>query len=324
MSKRKITQQQQRRIAEKQARILDTSTAEPGLVIAHHGKSLEVEDNNGKVIICKKRQHLGPIVPGDWIKWQLENGSEDGVAIAIEPRISLLSRPGHRNAEHAVAANIQQMFIVIAPTPAPNQTTVDRYLLAAELQNIRPILILNKEDLLDNIPDREQIMQFIKLYKDIGVTTLMISAKKHQHLDELYTYIDGNTNVFVGQSGVGKSSIISTLLPEAAIKTGELSNIDLGSHTTTTARLYHLPQLHGDIIDSPGMREFPLWQQDLNTIASGFVEFKPFLHNCKYRNCLHVHEPGCALRQAAEEGKISSIRLASYQKILAEMQNNIR
>ncbi len=320
MSKRKINQQQQRRVAEKQYKQLNTPVLS-GLVIAHHGLTLEVEGADGSIRSCNKRQHLGPIVPGDRIKWQLDPVAGTGVVTAIEPRISLLSRPDNRGILHAVAANVDQMCIVIAPTPAPNQTTIDRYLVAAANQNITALLILNKEDLLVIDPQQQALLHLIELYKSIGVTTIVVSAKQHQYLTQLHEQLHNKTSVVVGQSGVGKSSLIGTLLPEIAIRTGELSLQTLqGKHTTTNSRLYHLPQLQGNIIDSPGMREFPLWKLEASELARGFIEFRPYLFDCKYRNCTHFHEPSCGLINAVNNGNISAMRLESYQKILTEMQ----
>ena len=322
MSKRKLNQQQKRRIAVNQAKLLDTPECS-GLVLAHHGKSLEIEDANGKTITCSKRQNLGTVVPGDRVIWQLDTENNSGVVLTVEPRSTLLSRPDARGETHAVAANIDQMFVVIAPTPAPNQTTVDRYLIAAETENIQPILILNKEDLLDNHPDKQQLIDFFNQYKDLGLVTMILSAKQKQHLSLLHQQLDNKISVFVGQSGVGKSSIIDTLLPHHDVKTGALSEQNnQGKHTTTTARLYHLQTGNASIIDSPGIREFPLWPLKPTTLAHGFIEFRPFLQDCKFRNCLHTIEPGCALLNAADAGKISQTRLLSYQKILATMQEN--
>ncbi len=237
----------------------------------------------------------------------------------------MLTRPDARGNLHAVAANIDQMYIVVAPAPAPNQTTIDRYLLAANAQHIEPIIVLNKEDLLEEEQNQLELKELLAVYKSLGLKTMVISAKRLQHLSLLHTSMENRTSVFVGQSGVGKSSIIATLLPHANIKTGEIAaNIKQGKHTTTTARLYHLPQLHAKIIDSPGIREFPLWQLDPASLAQGFVEFIPYLHACKFRNCLHYNEPDCAVTAAAKAGKIAAARLNSYQKILAEMQQEQR
>jgi ribosome biogenesis GTPase len=319
MTKRKINQQQQRRVAEKQYKQLNTPVLS-GLVIAHHGLTLEVEGADGSIRSCNKRQHLGPIVPGDRIKWQLDLVAGTGVVTAVEPRVSLLSRPDARGTLHAVAANVDQMCIVIAPTPAPNQTTIDRYLVAAANQNIEALLVLNKEDLLPVAPQQQALLALIKVYKSIGVATIVVSAKHKQNLELLYEQLTNKTSVVVGQSGVGKSSLIETLLPEIGIRTGELSaQTLLGKHTTTNSRLYHLSELHGNIIDSPGMREFPLWKLEAATLAQGFIEFRPYLMDCKYRNCTHLHEPSCGLITAVQADKISAMRLESYQKILTEM-----
>lgn len=321
MSKRKINQQQQRRVAVKQAKILDTPELS-GLVIAHHGQNLEIEDANGTIIMCNKRQHLGPIVPGDRIKWQLDPVGKTGVVMAIEPRTTLLTRPDTRGGVHAVAANVDQMFITIAPNPAPSQTTIDRYLIAAANKDIEPIIVLNKEDLLPDDRENAELLILLNIYAHIGIKIIAISAKKALNLPALHQMLANKISVFVGQSGVGKSSIISTFLPDTAIKIGDLSSLKQGKHTTTNGRLYHIPQLHGSIIDSPGMREFPLWQLELATLAYGFIEFRPYLQDCKFRNCTHKHEPNCGLLNAVSEGKISQIRLSSYQKIADSMTTN--
>lgn len=323
MSKRKINQQQQRRVADKQSKQLNTPKSS-GLVIAHHGYTVEVEAIDGTIYTCNKRQHLGPIVPGDRIKWQLDPVSGTGIVTAVEPRYSLLSRPDDRDMLHAVAANVDQICIVIAPTPAPNQTTIDRYLIAATNQNISAILVFNKADLLPLDSQKQELLELLEIYKNIGITTIIVSAQQQQHLDSLYEQLANKTSVVVGQSGVGKSSLIATLLPEIAIRTGALTlQTQQGKHTTTNARLYHLPHMHGSIIDSPGMREFPLWKLEVADLAYGFIEFRPYLNDCKYRNCSHLHEPNCGLNNAVDNGKISSKRLASYQKIISEMKKDI-
>lgn len=321
MSKRKINEKQRQRIETNRSKLLDTPE-HTGLVVAHYGTSLDVEDESGNLIVCSKRQHLGVIVPGDSVIWQMDLENNTGVVLKVLPRRTLLSRPNTRGDMHAVAANIDQMFIVFAPTPPPSQTTIDRYLIAAETEGIKPILVMNKEDLLPNDPHQPELLEFLQQYKNLGVPCLVVSAKERQHISLLDQFLAGKISVFVGQSGVGKSSIISILLPELDIKIGDLSILgEHGKHTTTSARLYHLKQQHGIIIDSPGIREFPLWAMEPAALAYGFIEFRPFLGECKFRNCLHTKEPGCALLNAANTGKIAAARLLSYQKILSGMQD---
>lgn len=317
MTKRKISQQQQRRIAKNQAQKLD-SAKQTGLVIANFGQQLEIEAE-GKIILCSKRQNLGPIVPGDEIVWQSDRDDQNAVVVAIKQRKSLLSRPDARGKLHAVAANIDRMFIVFAPEPKPSQTTIDRYLIAARIEGIEPVIILNKEDLLADT-SYSDLLKLLAVYQQIGIKTIQISAKNLEHLSLLHEQMQNNVSVFVGQSGVGKSSIIATILPNIEIKIGAISEtIGQGKHTTTTARLYHVAPLNAAIIDSPGIREFTLWNLTPEDLANQFVEFEPFLQTCKFSNCKHLQEPGCSLLQAANEQKISKQRLNSYQQILNSM-----
>lgn len=316
MNKRKITHQQQRRIAKRQLELSDAEEL-TGLVIANHGQNIEIETTPDNIVLCKQRRHLGAIVPGDVVTWQPVKNTTTGVVTTIKPRSSLLSRPDLRGILHAVAANIQQMLIIFAPEPAPNLCTIDRYLISAMQHNIEPILILNKMDILNDTNKQLEIMQLVNYYQQIGIKTLMVSVKQAPHINTLYPLMTNKNNVVVGQSGVGKSSIISHILPTIPIKVAAISTTH-GKHTTTNARLYHLPH-GGNIIDSPGMREFPLWNIDLNTLAATFIEFRPFLNDCHFRNCLHRNEPGCGLIKAVEQGKISPLRLSSYQKILTSM-----
>ncbi len=319
MSKRKINLQQQRRIQEQRDKLLSTPE-QTGLVVANFGTSLELEDNNGVIITCSKRQHLGPVVSGDKVVWQLDTVTNTGVVLKVEPRTTLLARPDARGELHAVAANIDQMLIVIAPVPPPSQTTIDRYIVVAESTGITPIIILNKEDLLQHASQQAELLEYVKQYENLGIQTILVSAKEKYHLALVEQQLQNKISVFVGQSGVGKSSIIDTFIPEQTVKAGPLSTLGQhGKHTTTTARLYHLPGKQGSIIDSPGIREFPLWEMPAAELALGFIEFKPFLGECKFRNCAHTHEPGCALLHAVSAGKISNVRFQSYQKILAGM-----
>jgi ribosome biogenesis GTPase len=288
-----------------------------GLVIASFGASLEVEAANGERLRCLLRQNLPLIVVGDRVVWQTTQ--EGGVVTALLERRSLLARPDNHGALRGLAANLDQIIVVAAPAPAYSTELIDQYLAAAELTGITPLLLFNKIDLIRD-EDQEGVAQLLQRYRDIGYRVLTASTRVNHGLDELIAQLKGHTNVFVGQSGVGKSSLSNALMPGLNIAVKALSEQSgLGQHTTSTARLYHLPQ-GGSVIDSPGVREFRLWPMDEATLAGGFREFHPFLGRCKFRDCKHQKEPGCALKGAVAAGAISGERLRSYHKIAAQQQ----
>jgi len=340
MSKRKLTRRQAWRIKKIQderaarAQKLDAQTDEQiqegilgieqqGLVISHFGHQLDIEAvsgaQQGNVFRCHLRANLDPMVTGDSVIWR--PGKPTGVVVAANERQSLLSRPDSNSQLRPVAANINYIVIVIAPEPTPHSNLIDRYLVAAETVNIEPIVLLNKIDLQESFLDLK-LNDLLERYKKIGYQVLSASTKTQDGLNTLKVALNQRTSVFVGQSGVGKSSLINALLPEANIRTSELSvNRAKGKHTTTTARLFHFPD-GGDLIDSPGIREFGLWHMDQASLANGFVEFRPFLGHCRFRNCQHQEEPGCALLEAVSQGKITQERLNNYHHILASLNNH--
>ncbi|EFJ2951494.1 TPA: small ribosomal subunit biogenesis GTPase RsgA, partial [Escherichia coli] len=195
----------------------------------------------------------------------------------------------------------------------------DRYLVACETLQIEPIIVLNKIDLLD-----DEGMAFVNeqmdIYRNIGYRVLMVSSHTQDGLKPLEEALTGRISIFAGQSGVGKSSLLNALLGlQKEILTNDVSdNSGLGQHTTTAARLYHFPH-GGDVIDSPGVREFGLWHLEPEQITQGFVEFHDYLGLCKYRDCKHDTDPGCAIREAVEEGKIAETRFENYHRILESM-----
>jgi ribosome biogenesis GTPase len=265
-------------------------------------------------------------VTGDRVIWQapLETGEDNalGVITALLPRQSLLVRPDPYGKLKPVAANIDRILLVIAPLPAPSALLIDRYLVACELTGIPPLLLLNKTDLLT---EETQIAcdSLLAEYEAIGYHTRKVSASAGQ-LADIQALIQTQTVVFVGQSGVGKSSLVNQILPQAQQRTAALSdNSQLGQHTTTTARLFHLPQ-GGFLIDSPGIREFGLWHIDEEQLLNGYREFRPFLGNCRFRNCAHREEPGCALKEAVAEQKISSARWERFQTLRQSLNITIR
>jgi len=321
MSKRHLSQQQQRRIKARRQRSeyeadggdLDTA----GLVIARFGKQVLVEDPAGTTIRCHLRSHLDGLVAGDRVLFNLGDDGL-GVVTAQQPRMNALSRPDARGKVRAVAANIDLMLVVIAPTPEPYRNLIDRYLVAAELAGIDVALVLNKGDLLtDEHPYRDWLLE----YEQLGYTVLTTSDQLSEDA-ALTDLISGKTLVLVGQSGVGKSSIIGRLLPDLDIKVGALSeSVGKGRHTTTAARVFQLP-CGSRLIDSPGIREFGLSHISASDVANGFREFHDFLGNCEFRDCQHRSEPGCALHHARDNGLVSAARYDSFERILASLEAN--
>jgi ribosome biogenesis GTPase / thiamine phosphate phosphatase len=291
-----------------------------GLVITHFGQQLDIEalegEQRGQVFRCFQRSNLEPLVTGDEVIWQAAEPL--GVVVAGLPRRSVLKRPNLFNEIKPVAANIDHVVIVIAPYPEPHLNLIDRYLVAAELMPSEPILLLNKADLLDD-SNREPLQTLLTRYSELGYRTLLVSGKQLDGIDALQQLLLNRNSVFVGQSGVGKSALVNALLPGMNTLEGELSHSEAkGRHTTTAAKLFHFPQ-GGNLIDSPGIREFGLWHVEPAQLLHSFVEFRPYLSGCRFRDCQHEKEPGCKLLEAVAGGKIAPERLASYQLILSTL-----
>ncbi|KZY75317.1 ribosome biogenesis GTPase RsgA, partial [Oleiphilus sp. HI0067] len=244
-----------------------------------------------------------------------------GVIEARLERSTLLQRPDNYGQLKPVASNIDRILIVVALEPTPFANLIDRYLVAAETTGIEPAILFNKSDLITD-DNRDFIHGLMDTYKALGYEVLLTSANDEQDCSEtLLSWLSNHTSVFVGQSGVGKSSLIRTILGDQSIRVGELSeNTRKGTHTTTTAKLFHLPQ-GGRLVDSPGIREFGLWHITEAELLEGFTEFRPFIGYCKFRDCKHEQEPGCAIQQALEEGKISETRMQSYRHILSTLDD---
>jgi len=302
----------------------ELSSEQQGLVICRYSKHFEVEalegEDRGTIHKCVSRANIKSIVAGDKVVWRA-GADQTGVIESRHDRLSLLERPDNFGKLKPVAANIDQMLIVIACEPAPQLNLIDRYLVAAELMNIRPILVLNKSDLL-NSDNKAGIETTLKLYLDIGYQTVNIVSSRHQaaQLAKLPELISDRTSIVVGQSGVGKSSLINTLLPTAKLEVGELSESTReGTHTTTQAKLFHLPQ-GGQLIDSPGIRDFSLWHIDLLQLQQGFSEIADALGLCRFRDCRHENEPGCEILARVKNGEIGEQRFESYLRIKAAIQ----
>lgn len=343
MSKRKLSRQQRWRIekiqAERAERAAKRDAREseklaageygqerPGRVTAHFGRTLDVRpEDSDEAVRCHLRANLEGLVTGDRVIWR---GREDpdgqvveGVVVARGERDSVLERPDARGQLKPVAANIDQILIVFAVEPEPHPNLIDRYLIAAEATGIAPVLVLNKIDLLPE--GGGELLALLRRYEGLGYPVVTTTTEREDGLDALHARLAGRTSVFVGQSGVGKSSLIDRLLPDEELRIGALSKDSRkGTHTTTTARLYPLPDAESaELIDSPGIREFGLGHLDEQQVAEGFIEFRDFLGRCRFRDCRHHHEPGCALLEAVERGEIHSERFASYRRIVESLES---
>ena len=292
-----------------------------GLVIAHFGSQVEVEDQQRNTFRCFLRANLGSLVTGDKVVFRpgtQVNEVATGVVETVLERVTELSRPNPYNEIKPVAANIDFIVLVIAPEPQIHPNLIDRYLVAAENCQIEPIILLNKTDLI--IPEIAPYFDdVLATYENLGYRSLKVCSKQEESLSELKNFLNNRVSVFVGQSGVGKSSLINTLLPDEDLKVGALSeNTRKGKHTTTTARLYHFPS-GGELIDSPGIREFGLWHMSPEEVFYGFKELRNLKGMCRFRDCQHNSEPGCAVQEAILEGNISEERFYSYQRILTTL-----
>jgi len=285
-----------------------------GLVVSSYGSSVAIETAAGQEMSCHLRRNQELPVVGDLVEWQQE-GDAAGVITAILPRRTLLARGDARGNLRPLAANVDKILLVMAPPPVYSAYLLDRYIVAAEILNIRPVIVLNKIDLMQS-KEREAVEALLQVYRDIGYDAVLTCAIKKEGFNTLTSLLDGFTSVLVGPSGVGKSSIISALTQQD-IRTRDVSPKGTGKHTTTATRLYRLPQ-GGALIDSPGVREFNLWPVAPEELRKGFKEFQPHLSGCRFRDCRHLVEPGCTLLAALEEGKISRERFNSYLTLIKE------
>ncbi|QIK38116.1 ribosome small subunit-dependent GTPase A [Caldichromatium japonicum] len=292
---------------------------EEGVVLVQHGLNLLVEDAQGRLARCLARQNLGEIVCGDRVIWQrLPDGQ--GVVIALLPRTTVFNRLDAEGRERPLVANLSRLLILIAPEPEPSVLLIDQYLLAAECSGIVPILVANKMDLLAEPSEHAEFQGQFAHYAAIGYRIFWVSARHPASLAPLIQELIDQTSVLVGQSGVGKSSLVKALLPDREIQIGRLSEATgLGRHTTSAATCYRLPQ-GGWIIDSPGVRRFRLGHIDRQAVEWGFREFRDHAGLCRFNNCRHLEEPGCAIRQAVAAGRISPLRLASFHRLLEDCE----
>ncbi|MGB5209081.1 MAG: ribosome small subunit-dependent GTPase A [Gammaproteobacteria bacterium] len=288
---------------------------EPGRVVAAFGRHVLVEDTQGERHRCMiAGRRLRPVC-GDQVRWARPADQSNSLLVAIEPRKNELARPSRRGQKEVLAANIDQLMIVVAAVPQPDPFIVDRYLAAAELMDASACVVLNKCEL-----EGAEVAIDLKEFEQAGYPTFFVSAETGESLDRLADSLRRRTSIFVGQSGVGKSSLLNALMPGLELAVDQVSSATgEGKHTTTASVLHHLKG-GGEIIDSPGVRDFSPPTMDTKTVAQGFREISQRSADCRFSDCMHLKEPDCAIKQAVDAGKITARRYESYRRLVRLME----
>lgn len=274
--------------------------------------ALVINTESGEQQACFFARKFKPIC-GDYV--EIQANKNEYLITQILPQTNVFARANHKGLRQNIAANVDNQIIVVAVAPEPTRDLINRYLIAAHLCGMNPIIVFNKNDLDNNFFNQSK-----KLYRSLGYTTLSTNAKTQTNFDGLIKLMTGKTSIFVGMSGVGKSSISEIILKQP-LKTGEISKkTGKGSHVTSVTHMYKIPDIEGFLIDSPGVWEYGLWKMNEHDIAAGFPEINEKLGHCKFSNCTHTHEPGCGIKQAVEDNEINQLRYDSYLRIIDSMK----
>lgn len=290
-----------------------------GTIVAAHGRHY-LADVDGRMLQCVTRGKKTNVAVGDIV--HLKQTSEDQAVIEkIDERKTLLYRSDQYKSK-LLAANVTRLFIVVATEPGFTDDLVSRALVACEAAGVEAHLILNKTDVEAQLA---RARERVKVYADLGYPVHEMSAKAHpEHaVATLAPLLEGQSSILIGQSGMGKSSLVNLLVPEADAAVREISEaLDTGKHTTTFTRLYKLAG-DGTLIDSPGFQEFGLYHLTEGMLERAFVEFAPYLGGCKYYNCHHLAEPQCSILQAVADGKIARMRHDLYKQLVHESSQTL-
>lgn len=299
-----------------------------GVVIKSTGSWYEVRNDSGEVVLCRLRGKIrldgirttNPISVGDKVLYEKENNKDTCVINKILPRHNVIVRKSVNlsKASHIIASNIDQA-ILVATIAQPRTSTgfIDRFLVTAEAYHIPTTIVFNKCDLYDE-EQMAQAEELISTFEDIGYKSFMISAKTGCRCDELKEIMKDKVSLFSGHSGVGKSALVNRLDPNLNVRVGEISDVhEKGKHTTTFSQMFPL-SFGGYIIDSPGIKEFGLYDMEKETLAQRFPEMRSLMHECKFSNCTHLHEPHCAIKDAVENNVIADWRYNDYCSMMED------
>ena len=291
-----------------------------------------VKDESGKIFNARLKglfkideiTSTNPLAVGDVVDIEMENETEGSVTITkIHDRRNYINRqsPKAKYQHHIIAANLDQSFMVATlRDPKTSQGFIDRFLVASEMYHVPPVIIFNKADIYKK-KELERFEEWKQMYGQVGYPVVLTSVKDNTGIDEVKELLKNKITLISGHSGVGKSSLLNVLIPELNIKTQDVSDRSgKGMHTTTFAEMFDIPPAGGGkIIDTPGMREFGLVDISKQELSHYFPEMRDRLNNCQFNNCLHINEPGCAIKQAVADGEITEDRYVSYYNILESL-----